>query len=290
MALIVAVHGIGQQFKGDAIIHRDWWPALLSGLHLAHYDLEDERELVCPFYGNLFRRRGTLAVTELYQPTDVTPEELALLELLWQAAAEAEPQRVPSKEVYASGESLARTPQVVQSALNALSKSSFFTNISQNFMIGDLKQVIKYLNDPEAHEAVLQSVLDKITEDTKVVIGHSLGSVVAYEALYHKPANVLSFISLGSPLGIRNLIFDKLNPQPSATGIGAWPGNVKYWTNIADNGDIVALQKRLAPFFDAGVNGGVKDILVYNGSDAHHGERYLTTIECGEAVGLGLRE
>jgi len=101
------------------------------------------------------------------------------------------------------------------------------------------------------------------------VIGHSLGSVVAYEALCQKPANVVTFVTIGSPLGIQNLIFHKLTPRPSPEGIGAWPGKVKHWTNIADKGDIVALEKNLAPFFGP----TVRDVMVYNGSDAHHGER-----------------
>ena len=33
----------------------------------------------------------------------------------------------------------------------------------------------------------------------------------------------------------------------------------------------------------------VRDILVNNGSDAHHGERYLTAVETGRAVAEGLR-
>jgi hypothetical protein len=289
MASIVAVHGIGQQFRGDAIIHSEWWPALLSGLHLAGHDLEDKGELVCPFYGHLFRKPGTLAVTEIYQPKDImAADELVLLELLWQAAAASEPEKVPSQKDYESGESLGRTPQVVQRALNALSKSSFFANISQSFMIGDLKQVVRYLNEPETHEAILKNILHRITDDTRVVIGHSLGSVIAYEALCQKSSNVVSFISLGSPLGIRNLIFDKLTPRPNSMGIGAWPGKVKYWTNIADKGDIVALEKKIASLFEVSVNGSVKDILVHNGSGAHDGDRYLTTIEVGGAIRVGL--
>jgi pimeloyl-ACP methyl ester carboxylesterase len=92
-------------------------------------------------------------------------------------------------------------------------------------MIGDLKQVVRYFGDSDLRERVLESVLDCITGNTKVVIGHSLGSV-AYEALCRKPERVVSFISIGSPLGIRNLIFDRLKPPPDAAGIGVWPGNV----------------------------------------------------------------
>lgn len=284
MARIVAVHGVGQQFKGDAIIHREWWPALLSGLHLAGEDLKDEQELSCAFYGHLFRRPGTLAGDHPNSLDEISSEEAALLNLFWHAAAELEPEEVPSPKHYEERRTLARTPQFIQRAVSAISKSSFWANISQSALIGDLRQVLFYLNDSEIREKVQELVARKISSDTKVVIGHSLGSVVAYEALFRKPENVLSFISLGSPLGIRNLIFDKLIPRPHAIGFGFWPSGVKYWTNIADKGDIVALEKKLAPFF----SDQVQDILVNNGSDAHHGERYLTTQEAGTAIAVGL--
>jgi hypothetical protein len=286
MAKIVAVHGIGQQFKGDAILHREWWPAFVGGLHLAGRDLADEREFVCPFYGHCFRRAGILAAGDHFQVEDVREEEAVWLDLLWDAAVEAEPGAVPSRADYECARTLARTPQLVQRALNAVSRSKFWANISQGMLIGDLKQVVSYLNDADVHEKVLKVVVDKITPDTKVVIGHSLGSVVAYEALCRKPESVVSFISLGSPLGIRNLIFDKLSPRPDANGTGAWPGRVEHWTNIAEKGDLAALQKRLASLFGS----RVKDLLIYNGSDAHHGESYLTARETGEAASEGLWE
>ena len=80
MGLISAVHGVGQQFKGDEIIHREWWPALLSGLHLAGKTLENPKELVCPFYGHLFRQPGALATATTYQPQHVGNEEADLLQ------------------------------------------------------------------------------------------------------------------------------------------------------------------------------------------------------------------
>jgi pimeloyl-ACP methyl ester carboxylesterase len=172
----------------------------------------------------------------------------------------------------------------VQRALNALSKSKFFADLSQNFMIGDLKQVVAYLGNPEIHEAAIKTVLDRLTDDTRVVVGHSLGSVVAYEALCRQPAKVVSFVTVGSPLGIRNVIFDRLTPPPNEAGLGKWPGKVLYWTNIADAGDIVAMQRELKPRFGS----QVKDLVIYNGSDAHHGERYLTTREAGEAIRAAL--
>ena len=84
-------------------------------------------------------------------------------------------------------------------------------------------------------------------------------------------------------MGIKRLIFDRLNPAPQAN-LGHWPGSVEKWINIADDGDIVALKKQLNPLF----NGFVEDKLVNNGSTAHNATYYLTATETGAAIKLGL--
>ena len=208
-----------------------------------------------------------------------------MLKRWWEAAALATPDQVVSPAEYEGAETLVRAPQFAQRALNALSESPFWAGVGEHLMRGDLRQVTTYMNDSTVRRSVLDTVLDKIDGATRVVIGHSLGSVIAYEALCEKPANVVSYLSLGSPLGIRRVIFDKLTPRPHMGGyLGHWAGNVKHWTNIADRGDIVALEKKLAPLF----GDNVEDVLVDNGSDAHHAERYLTSREAGHAILQGL--
>jgi pimeloyl-ACP methyl ester carboxylesterase len=126
-----------------------------------------------------------------------------------------------------------------------------------------------------------------VTPTTRVLIGHSLGSVVAYEALCANPDwRVHTLLTLGSPLGVPELVFDRLTPRPQ-NGCGAWP-NVQCWVNIADNGDIVALVKALAPFFPAPANQSFSDRLIYNGWASHSAERYLSAREAGEAVATAL--
>jgi pimeloyl-ACP methyl ester carboxylesterase len=117
------------------------------------------------------------------------------------------------------------------------------------------------------------------------VVGHSLGSVVAYEALCSLPGHgVRALVTLGSPLGIRALITERLEPPP-AGGIGVWPGGPDLaWTNVADEGDVVALVKDLGAAFGPRVSG----YLVHNGSHAHAVTGYLTARETGEAVAAGL--
>jgi hypothetical protein len=282
MARVVAVHGIGQQFKGDAIIAREWLPAIQSGLHLAGGDLQ-AADLSCPFYGHLFHPSAALGPAHV-DPDSLADEERELLKMWWEEAAKADPDKVISPQEYAGAETLIRYPRFVQRAVNALAQSPFWTDMAQNIMLGDLKQVTAYMSDRDLHDQILGVVMDAIKPDTRVVIGHSLGSVVCYEALCAKPNEVVSLLTIGSPLGIRKLIFEKLRPAPTANLLGHWPADVRHWTNIADTGDIVALEKNLGSFF----GNAVKDILVNNGSDAHHGERYLVTKEAGEAVREGL--
>jgi hypothetical protein len=91
------------------------------------------------------------------------------------------------------------------------------------------------------------------------------------------------FISLGSPLGHRGLVFDRLSPAPS-NNRGVWPGQTRNWVNVADRGDIVATNKYLSSLFGP----DVIDLSVHNGSHAHDILPYLTASEVGATISHGL--
>ena len=282
MAKIVGVHGIGQQLKGEHSLRSEWLPALRDGLARAGRELTDENDFVCAFYGDLFRPKGK-SINPPLGAGDVTdPKEIALLEAWWNEAAAIDP-RIPGPDARTKF----YTPQLVQRALNALSHLPFFKGITEAAMIFDLKQVRLYMNDASVHAEVQKRLATKVSKDTHVLIGHSLGSVVAYEALCAHPEwPVNTLITLGSPLGIRNLIFDCLKPAPR-DGLGSWPGNVQRWVNIFDRGDVVALVKDLKPLFGrAGVT--IEDISIDNGATAHGSGPYLTAKETGDAIASAL--
>jgi pimeloyl-ACP methyl ester carboxylesterase len=161
-------------------------------------------------------------------------------------------------------------------------------------MIGNLVQVRRYLTEPDVRRAVRQRVVDAVDGETRVIVAHSLGSVVAYEALAaHPDWPVRALVTLGSPLGIANLIFDRLHPRPrprtdlaaGEDGVrGGWPGPVTVWTNVADKGDVVALVKDLRPLFGE----RVVSCLVHNGATAHDIRPYLTAPETGTGILAGL--
>jgi hypothetical protein len=280
MSRVVLVHGVAQQFKGPESLRATCAPALCDGVRLAGGSLVPE-DVSVAFYGDAFRPVGARSASlPDYDTSDiVSPFEQELLRAWWQEAAAVDPNVLDKREM-----TRARTPNWVQRAVYALSGSRFFAGLAERAMIGALKQVSTYFIDPDSRRDIQRRVLDAITWETTVVVAHSLGSVVAYESLCSaRNTSVTTLVTLGSPLGLRNLVFDRLVPTP-VDGRGAWPGAVQRWTNVADRGDVVANPKQLAPHFER----GLVDVPVYNGSKAHDMLPYLTARETGEAVWRGL--
>jgi hypothetical protein len=287
MATIVGVHGIAQQFKGPESLRLEWWPSLQDGITNARRSVGDAA-LACAFYGDLFRPAGRPRKGAETETTPASPElqrtndefDAALLKAIWTTAAREQPDRVMSPDAKVK----MGAPNFVQRALLALAQSRFFVGITREAMLGNLKQVRQYMRDPYIRNAAQASVDAVVTEDTKVLLGHSLGSVAAYEALHRyggtpRWQNVKTLITAGSPLGIPNLIFDELSPAP-VNGRGIFPPSIERWTNISDDGDVVALEKKLAGVFD----GGVVDIAISNGATAHDIKPYLTADDTGRAI------
>jgi pimeloyl-ACP methyl ester carboxylesterase len=143
------------------------------------------------------------------------------------------------------------------------------------------RQVRRYFTEQEVREASRARLAECVSERTRVIVAHSLGSIVAYETLCAHPEWDVDLVTLGSPLGVRNIVFDRLVPRPEGDRARC---PVSRWTNIADRGDIVALVKRLGPLFGPNVT----DLLVHNGAKAHDARPYLTSREAGTAVAEAL--
>lgn len=285
MAKIVGVHGIAQQLKGPSILATEWLPAMRDGVFAARGKLDGE-PLCCAFYGGLFRVEGHVrdSGNPAYRAADVAADEADLLAAWWQNGAVIEPDRVVAPEA-----AVRSTPNVIQAGLRALARSRFFAGITEQVLIGDLKQVRRYLREPDIRSAARESVNAVVTDETQLIVAHSLGSVVAYEALHRYSdspnwKNVTTLVTLGSPLGIPNLIFDSLEPAP-VKGKGLRPPRIKRWVNISDDGDVVALQKKLGLIFD----GELVDISIDNEATAHDIRPYLTDRKTGETILDALR-
>jgi hypothetical protein len=118
--------------------------------------------------------------------------------------------------------------------------------------------------------------------ETKVLIGHSLGSVVAYEAanLINQPLPLL--LTLGSPRGLATIIYQRLRPQPPG-----FPPAVRRWVNVADRDDFIATEPDLRDLFGASVPAGAvfESVAVDNGAEPHNCDFYLGKAQVGRPVG-----
>lgn len=82
--------------------------------------------------------------------------------------------------------------------------------------------------------------------DKVLLIGHSMGSVIAFDALWeltHRENihDKLDLLTIGSPLGMKFVQNRMLGHY--LTGKDAYPDTIRHWTNIAARGDITALDK-----------------------------------------------
>jgi hypothetical protein len=107
-----------------------------------------------------------------------------------------------------------------------------------------------------------------LTEDTRLVIGHSLGATIAFEALCGRVHRVDTLITVGAPIATRRLILEPLKERlhrlldhpPSAPP--PWPG-VRHWTNVYSRADVFPVPvTKLAPIFSR----RIRDIEVSHGS------------------------
>ena len=96
-----------------------------------------------------------------------------------------------------------------------------------------------------------------------VIVGHSLGSVIAYDALWELSAessiHVDLFLTIGSPLGtrfVRRLLKGAQEPVERR-----YPRNITRWINIAARGELTALYPRLRPKFKEMLELGVLESL-----------------------------
>ena len=136
-----------------------------------------------------------------------------------------------------------------------------------------------------------EAILDRLTGQLEAergrplcVISHSMGTIVALDAVLHWDGEVDTFVTLGAPLGWEHL--------KVWLGRPAYPVNVRHWFNLYDRLDNVALPDRAISDDYPTAEGGrlitdrqVRDNYAPNGDrDPHHWYGYLTSPELVDIV------
>lgn len=306
MAKIVLIHGIGQENREAEPLRDDWLAALSEGLNKAgqpeiasHLNPD---QTVMAYYGSLFRpeRPGAMGSEDIEGLPSEAAEIAEQLAAEWinRAANRAEDETY--RRDGAKALELLKAPPVdatLMGLLNpirrlaaAAAKIRYFA--TPTFAVAEwvvnraLRQVSLYMaNINQTREKALAIVHEHVTPETQVIIGHSLGSVVAYEACHRLTGHLPLLMTLGSPLGLDTIIFQRTVPQPPA-----YPSLVGWWVNIADPDDIVAADSTLAKRFPPPAGRKLTDHDVENRLRAHDAVNYLKQPEVAYPLALTLQQ
>ena len=263
---IVFLHGVGD---GDNDLN--WLSGLNQGLATAGVDEVSEADVIRPNYSTLLNIAGLKlkhpAVT--YKNKDDGPDRRAFIR------RQARIERLLENAELAKGFGFKKVPDVVMGHLQYVG-----INAPQ------LKQVYNYMTEEGLRAAVLSHILGSLPQKGEIVlIGHSLGSIIAIDLIDHLPENlhVSRFITIGSP-GSAQILHEKheriLKRFPYA--------RVDDWTNLFCPKDPVTAGRGLASVFP-----GAQDFRIeipYSASNpiAHGAKQYLAHPAVGMLVADAL--
>ena len=183
---------------------------------------------------------------------------------------------------------------------------SFLLHLAPKPIQSTAKETIRYFHNKnniacEIRELLKQELRPLLKNNGKVLlIGHSLGSVIAYDTLWELshlerlPGKVDLFLTIGSPLGM-NYVQRQLMGN-NQTGKKKYPTNIRHWVNISSVGDITALDRIFAddfePMLSLGIIETIKDHCegIYNfyrnekGLNCHRSYGYLVNPAVGKVV------
>jgi predicted alpha/beta hydrolase family esterase len=244
VARIVLVHGAFNELWGPNELKARWVPALQDGLWHCQVEIDSDDVGVC-FYGDLFRHEpGSELERRLARSRPGIADSLANL-----------------------------TGTDAMKELNRAAGDAAFERT--------VDMVTMMATEPELRFTMGRRLESAIEGRTRVLVAHSLGTVLSYVALCNHPEwSVDTFITLGSPLASPLMV-----EQVGASlhdDYGAWPG-VRRWVNIRAVDDAACA----APL--TGVFGTrIEEFLIDNGHRAHAPEPYLNAQPTGEAIAQAL--
>jgi hypothetical protein len=311
-ATIVFVHGIGG-YRHPTQTVTDWSGAVARGLRLAgHAQLADDlthnplTSCVLAQYSDLFLPSGAQGEQEL--PWDDERDAAELSTFLGAVAtimveqAQTDRDRRTAEQALAQltvvegAQGLMETTRRVVSVATTLLDIPIIRGgvglLSAPLMVSYLRQVTRYLSRRERDESgvsldgrIRARIAAAVGGGPAIVLAHSLGSVVAYEALHEYPSDVLLFATFGSPLGLGTFVAPRVRPRPITV-----PACVAQWVNFWDRDDPVVGR----PLSGRRVRANLDEVPLEcrrvdaDGFWVHPADRYFAHADVGGAIATAL--
>jgi len=238
---LLLVHGRSQQGKNPEVLKATWLEALRNGARAAGTMLPADTKVAFPFYGDALEeltRRADLPLTSDVQARGEGAVDQEFLRFQAEVADALRVKRgITDQQVDREYGNNPRPKgplnwEWVQAILRALDRHG--GGINRVTLEQFTRDVFLYTRRSLVRETIDRIVADVLTEEPTVVVGHSLGSVVAYSVLRYdaRRLDVPLFATVGSPLGVR-AIRDRFKPLDRP--------RVGQWFNAYDDRDVVAL-------------------------------------------------
>ena len=157
------------------------------------------------------------------------------------------------------------------------------TVVDVAFTMPPFRQAHNYLHDPAVRAQVLNLVLAALPSEGEIVIvGHSLGSVIAADLLRRLPERirVVGMVTIGSPLANGGVDVDDLRSM-----LAEPPVNLDWWVNFWNGWDPVAAHRGLSSVFPWLLDFRVPSIPHVH---VHDAVQYLADAIVAKAVGFAM--
>jgi hypothetical protein len=247
---LLLVHGIAQGGKNASDLQDTWTETLQNGYKAAGIPYPSSLAVDFPYYGDALDAR--VARSKLPMPKEITPKGDAASspyeEFLRSSLREIQANAgISDDEVATEAGPIPATEKGIQNwrLTQAIARliDKRFTDFASHTIDNFLRDVYLYISDRNTTREINAIVTAKLTDEPTVVVGHSLGTVVAYKVLLEQGARVKlrRYITVGSPLGIRTI--------SSQLGVLKYPPADLEWYNAYDERDIVALNPLKDPWF-----------------------------------------
>lgn len=268
---LVFLHGVGNK-NPDLDSPKQWKAGLERGLNAAGYPSLDHVDVIAPQYRDLLLELES-------EPTAKEKKRRLTFPGLQQGLSKEE-HAAFTKRMAALERMLSNDYGGVEGPVTDAAQAA----ARAGFHIPLFKEAKHYMRNTVVRERVLNRVLESLPKEGSIVlVGHSLGSVIAADVLTKLPRalHIAGMVTVGSPLAQANFDLGKLD-----TDLKEPPANLEWWVNFWSRTDPVAAWRGAATAVPWLLDLRVPTVI--SPVHAHYAAEYLEEPLVGKAIGYAL--